>query len=212
MDSEPLLQDAARRLSSLQLNDYREAQRVSMPPAELVAASRLLHAILAKPAERITHDQPSGDERKLLCGEVAMHWFRTSIAPLGARFGEHAQRCVAEFQQQLLAFDAFECSTERFETVERELCRVCLRSIDERIQRSLRSKESNSAGGMSDHCRALRVASALTRWVLAVTHRALLTRRQQQSELVRAALEGAIACMEAHFADVSSTHGAAAGL
>ena len=52
-----LLDDASRRLSRLQLADYREAQRTRNPPDELVFAARLLRALFGN-----DHDElPPGD-------------------------------------------------------------------------------------------------------------------------------------------------------
>ena len=162
------LEDAQRRLSGLQLNDFREAQRISPPPAELVTAAALLRLLLE--GAETSHD------------EASMQWFREILPCLGAKFGEQAQEHVGVLLKRMLAFDASETPSTRFDAVELalETCHtICMKKLDERLRVSMQAR-----GGMSDEARALRVASAVTRWVIALVQNVAVTRRLRDCAMV----------------------------
>jgi hypothetical protein len=135
-DATSSLDDERRRLSSLQLNDYREAQRIRASPPELAMAAALLRARLSVPPSQPPSQPPaavreasgghlidgrgSGDDEEGcngncgLLGSVldgsALEWLQSSpdgLPDLGGKFGENAQARIAPFLERLLSFADF---------------------------------------------------------------------------------------------------------
>ena len=171
-----------RRLSKLQLNDYREAQRISPPPAELVTAALLMRTLIGR-----SDGSSSGTATEEDQGEEAMEWFRQALqVSLGNKFGEHAQAHVGEFLKLFYSFDAAALPPACLLSVEAQLRSLCLARLDERLRLTMMRHSS----GLSDECRALRVASAITRWVVAVVKELVVRSRLQDTAMVGQELSG----------------------
>ena len=108
MDSEG--SEVRRRLSALQLNDYREVQRVRKPPAELITAALLLHTLLEGSGGDKGNGEGAvgegavgegGSQSTEDDGAVAVGWLQHALPDLTGTFGEHAQRGVEPFLQRL---------------------------------------------------------------------------------------------------------------
>ena len=146
--------DARRRLSKLQLNDYRESQRDRNPPLrEFVTAATLARALLhgwregdagdATNTEKSTDTSGSRDVQTQEAVSarstqqadsdetqeaVAVAWLREALPDLGQRFGEHAQVNVAPFLDRLFTFGSARAATPpigwKHASFETALCRA----------------------------------------------------------------------------------------
>jgi hypothetical protein len=182
--------DARQRLSRLQLSDYRTAQCMSSPPVELLRAWALLRVLLedavddaAMPGRGDAVGEEGIDQL-----ESARSWFVQQLGPtLSNRFGEHAQAHIGGFVSLLLNFDVEAVPTTRVDRAAKMLPGVSVTRIDARMQELLR-KSNRGACGPTDEFRALRVASAITRWAVATVERSMRARWLQQIAAVRHAL------------------------
>lgn len=161
--------DAARRLSGLQMSDYREAQRDRPPDPDLTTAALLLHAVLGETSAG--SESANGGTAPREVEAAAVEWLRREALPsIGQSFGEHAQLHVAPFLDR-----CFKCGGDaewplpRLRAVGQLLPRVCVRRLDDRMRLELR--QCVPASGPTPACRVLRVSSAITRWVLHTAHK-----------------------------------------
>ena len=178
--------DAARRLSGLQMSDYREAQRDRPPDPDLTTAALLLHAVLGETSAG--SESANGGTAPREVEAAAVEWLRREALPsIGQSFGEHAQLHVAPFLDR-----CFKCGGDaewplpRLRAVGQLLPRVCVRRLDDRMRLELR--QCVPASGPTPACRVLRVSSAITRWVLHTAHKQDVARAR--TELAGVMLRG----------------------
>ena len=194
------LEDARRRLSLLALKDFREAQRVVTPPQSLAMATVLLRLLLegvdevATAYSNIESSSHSSSSSTSDLESSSIEWFRQSMPSLGARFGEQAQEHVGVLLSRMLSFEPADTPTERLDAVEAVFPRVCMARLDEAMRISMQAK-----GGITDECRVLRVASAVTRWVVAIVMDVRVRRRMRDCATVLDELGN---CLEALFAQL----------
>ena len=170
--------DASRRLSGLQMSDYREAQRERPPDPDLTTAALLLHAVLGETSGGSGSADEGAAPRDLEA--VVVEWLRREALPsIGQSFGERAQLHVAPFLDR-----CFNCGGDaewplaRLRAVERLLPRVCVRRLDDRMRSEL--KQCVPSSGPTVACRVLRVSSAITRWVLHTAHKQDIARARAE--------------------------------
>ena len=194
------LEDARRRLSLLALKDFREAQRVATPPQSLAMATVLLRLLLEGVDEvsttysSIESSSRSSSSSTSDLETSSIEWFRQSMPSLGARFGEQAQEHVGALLSRMLSFEPADTPTERLDAVEAAFPRVCMARLDQAMRISMQAK-----GGITDECRVLRVASAVTRWVVAIVMDVRVRRRMRDCATV---LDELGDCLEALFAQL----------
>ena len=161
------LDDANRRLGALQYEDFREAQRIQSPPPELVLASWLLHALLHESAE--DHDETA-----------VLLWFQGLLPQIADKRGAQAQAQVGAFLSQFFDYNAEQAPHQNLLQAEAMLPGVCLRRLDESIQKLVHDGYPKFGGGgcgPGKVLRAARVASAVIRWVAATVQTELACRR-----------------------------------
>ena len=119
-------------------------------------------------------DEPSRD---------AVAWLQRLLPQIGAKRGEHAQLEVAPFLHRFLGYEPDATPPANVVAVEAILPECCLRRLDLCIERRVREGYPLHGGagcGPSQSLRAARVASALTRWVVATANLVILRRRERQ--------------------------------
>ena len=189
------LDDAHRRLSSLQFEDYREAQRIRSPPFEFVLASTLLHTLLHE--REGTHNE-----------QVAVAWFQGLLPPIADKRGAQAHAHVGVFLSRFFDYASEHAPHRHLLQVEGMLPAVCLHRLDETIEKLVHDGYPKFGGGgcgPGKLLRATRVASAVIRWVAATVQGELTYRRARPLAEVGRELERAccIATQAAKFASLS---------
>ena len=169
-------EDAMRRLSKLQMADYRVSARILNPPAELELAARLLRPLFC-----------TMDAELSVPSEEAVAWLQNFVPQIHGLRGEQAQEQVADFLSCFHQFRPDRLDRERIAAVEEQLGGVCLKRLDETIEKRVREGYEGSGGGgsgPSDALRASRVASAIVRWAVSMVQNIITKRRERQLNAV----------------------------
>ena len=169
-------EDAMRRLSKLQMADYRVSARILTPPAELELAARLLRPLFC-----------TMDAELSVPSEEAVSWLQNFVPQIHGLRGEQAQEQVADFLSCFHQFRPDRLDRERIAAVEAQLGGVCLKRLDETIEKRVREGYEGSGGGgsgPSDVLRASRVASAIVRWAVSMVQNIITKRRERQLNAV----------------------------